>query len=152
MRALLLIITLSLLTFGCHSQNRSPLVVEDGTPIVGADRVTTEALGIETVGGVFTPLINSGSSVPCTHSEVFSTAADGQSQIMVTLFRGTNQMAANNYASGKFQVVDIPAASRGTPKVEITFAINQTQILLSARDLTRKTDLRILRLRRDNKP
>jgi molecular chaperone DnaK len=152
MRTLLSIITLSFLTFGCHSQNRLALVVEDSTPIIGAARATTEGLGIETLGGVFTPLIKSGTTVPCTLSEVFSTAADGQSQIMVTLFRGTNQMAASNHALGRFQVVGIPAAPRGTPKVEITFAITQTQILLSARDLTKKTDLQILRLSGDTKP
>jgi molecular chaperone DnaK (HSP70) len=152
MRTLLSIITLLLLTIGCYPQNRSALVVEDSTPIVGAARATTEGLGIETLGGVFTPLINSGTAVPCTHSEVFSTAADGQSQIMLTLFRGTNQMVAGNHALGRFQVVGIPVAPRGTPKVEITFAITQSQILLSARDLTQKTDLQILRLSGDTKP
>jgi len=151
MRTLISIIALSFLAFGCHSQNPLALVVEDSTPIVGAAHATTEGLGIETLGGVFTPLIKQGTAVPCTLSEVFSTAADGQSQIMVTLFRGTNQMAASNHALGRFQVVGIPAAPRGTPKVEITFAITQRQILLSARDLTQKTDLQIRRLSGDTK-
>jgi molecular chaperone DnaK (HSP70) len=150
MRILLPVIALSLLAFGCHPKSRQPVVVEDDTPIVGASG-TTEALGIETLGGVFTPLIKPGSTVPCTHSEVFSTAADGQSQIMVTLFRGTNQMRTSAHALGRFQVVGIPAARRGTPKVEITFAITQTQILLSARDLTQMTDLQIRRLSGDSK-
>src|SRR5450756_201799 len=100
MRTLLSIITLSLLAFGCQPQSRMPLVVEDSTPIVGAGRTMTEALGIETLGGVFTPLIKPGTTVPCSLSEVFSTAADGQSQIMVTPFRGTNQMAASNHGLG----------------------------------------------------
>lgn len=82
MRTLLPILTLSLLMFGCQKQSRAPLVVEDTTPIVGAGR-TTEAFGIETLGGVFTPLIKPGTTVPCSLSEIFSTAADGQSQIMV---------------------------------------------------------------------
>ena len=142
MRALLPILTLSLLVFGCQKQSRAPLVVEDATPIVGAGR-TTEALGIETLGGVFTPLIKPGTTVPCSLSEIFGTAADGQSQILVTPFRGTNQMATSNHALGRFQIVGIPAAPRGTPQVEVTFTITDRQILISARDLTRKTDLEI---------
>src|SRR5512145_554267 len=99
MRTLLPVLMLSLLLFGCRNQSRAPLVVEDATPIVQAGR-TTEAFGIETLGGVFTPLIKPGTAVPCSLSEVFSTAADGQSQIMVTPFRGTNQMAASNHPLG----------------------------------------------------
>ncbi len=151
-RTLLPIITLSLLAFGCHSQSRQPLTIEDNTPIVGASRTTTEALGIETLGGVFTPLIKPHTSVPCSLSEIFSTASDGQSQIMVALFRGTNQMAISNHALGRFQVVDIPTAPRGTPQLEITFAITERQILLSARDLKSKKDLRIQKVSGDTKP
>jgi molecular chaperone DnaK len=151
MRLILTIIALSLFAFGCHLKNRQPLVVEDNTPIVAASR-TTEALGIETLGGVFTPLIKPGTTVPCSLAEIFSTAADGQSQIMVTLFRGTNQMTSSNHALGRFQVVGIPSAPRGTPKVEITFAITERQILLSARDLTSKTDLQIQKVGGETKP
>jgi molecular chaperone DnaK len=150
MRTLLPILTLSLLVFGCQKQSRAPLVVEDATPIVAAG-LTIEALGIETLGGVFTPLIKPGTTVPCSLSEIFSTAADGQSQIMVTPFRGTNQMATSNHALGRFQIVGIPAAPRGTPQVEVTFTITERQILISARDLTRKTDLEIQRVSGDTK-
>jgi molecular chaperone DnaK (HSP70) len=151
MRTLLPILTLSLLVFGCQKKSRAPLVVEDATPIVGTGRATTEALGIETLGGVFTSLIKPGTTVPCSLSEIFSTAADGQSQILVTPFRGTNQMAASNHALGRFQIVGIPTAPRGTPQVEVTFTITERQILISARDLTRKTDLEIQRASGDTK-
>jgi molecular chaperone DnaK (HSP70) len=104
------------------------------------------------LGGVFTPLIKPGTTVPCSLSEVFSTAADGEAQIMVTPFRGTNQMAASNHALGRFQVVGIASAPRGTPQVEVTFAITERQILLSARDLARKADLQIQRVTGDTKP
>jgi molecular chaperone DnaK len=145
MRTLLLILMLSLLAFGCQKESRAPLVVEGATPIVGAGR-TTEAFGIETLGGVFTPLIEPGTAVPCSLSEVFSTAADGQSQIMVAPFRGTNQMVASNHPLGRFQIVGIPSAPRGTPQVEVTFTITERQILISARDLTRNADLEIQRV------
>ena len=90
--------------------------------------------------------------ISCSLTEVFSTAADGQSQIMVTPFRGTNQMAASNHALGRFQIVGNPSAPRGTPQVEVTFRITERQILLSARDLTQKTDLQIQRVTGDTKP
>jgi len=150
MRTFLSILTLSLLVLGCQKPGRALLVVEDATPIVAAGH-TTEGFGIETLGGVFTPLIKSGTTVPCTLSEIFSTAADGQSQIMVTPFRGTNQLVAANHALGRFQVVGIPSAPRGTPQVEVTFTITERQILISARDLTRKTDLEIQRVSGETK-
>jgi molecular chaperone DnaK len=152
MRTLLLLIMLSLLTFGCKPQGRKAVVVEDSTPIVGASRTTTESLGIETLGGVFTPLIKTGTTVPCADSEVFSTAADGQSQIMITLFRGTNQLTTANHSLGRFQVVGIPSAPRGVPQVEVIFSITQSQILLSARDVKGKIDVQIQKVSEDTKP
>lgn len=138
-----------LLLAGCAPSRG--VIVEDSASIVGANRATTQALGIETLGGVFTPLIKKGTTVPCSVSEVFSTAADGQSQIVVSLFRGTEPLAARNYPLGRFQVVDIPYAPRGVPQVEITFAITERSISLSARDRTRRADLAIVRIS-DRKP
>ena len=141
----------ALMLCGCREQSRAPLIVEDRTPIVATGR-TTEDFGIETLGGVFTPLIKSGTTVPSSISEIFSTAADGQSQIMLTLFRGTNQLAASNHALGRLQIVDIPAAPRGRPQAEVTFTITDRQIRISARDLMRNRDLEIQRVRQDPKP
>jgi molecular chaperone DnaK (HSP70) len=150
-RTLLLILMLSVSLFGCQTKDRAPLIIEDATPIVGAGN-TTEAFGIETLGGVFTPLIKAGTPVPCSRSEVFSTAADGQSQIMLTPCRGTNQLAASNHALGRLQIVGIRAAPRGTPKIEVTFTIAERRILISARDLARKADLEIRRVSGETKP
>jgi molecular chaperone DnaK len=144
-------VALSFLLVGCAPSRRA-IIVEDSASIVGANRATTQALGIETLGGVFTPLIKQGTTVPCSVSEVFSTAADGQSQIIVSLFRGTEPLAARNHLLGRFQVVDIPNAPRGVPQVEITFAITERSISLSARDLTRRADLRIVRTSGDRNP
>lgn len=150
MRTILSVLTLSLLVCGCQKQGRPPLVIEDATPIVGAGR-TAEDFGIETLGGVFTPLIKSGTTVPCSHSEIFSTASDGQSQIIVTPFRGANHLVAGNHALGRFQVVGIPSAPRGTPQIQITFTITDGQILISARDFARRTDLEVQRIAGDTK-
>ena len=150
-RTLFLILTLVLSLFGCQTKDRAPLIVEDATPIVGAG-YTTEAFGIETLGGVFTPLFKAGTPVPCSRSEVFSTAADGQSEIMVAPFRGTNKLAASNHALGQFQNIGIPAAQRGTQQIEVTFPITERQILISARDLARNADLEIRRMSGKTKP
>jgi molecular chaperone DnaK len=146
MRTLLPVITLSVLAFGCQTQSREPLVIGDSTPMVGANRTTTEALGIETSGGMFRPLIKPGTPVPCSFTQVFSTDADGQSQITIAPLRGTSRMAASNHALGQFQIVGIPSAPSGTPMIDVTFSVTERQILLSARDLTRQADLEIRRV------
>lgn len=120
------------------------LVVEDASPIVGANGLTVEALGVETLGGVFTPLIEKGTKVPCSRSEIFSTATDGQSDISVALFRGSQGIASGNHALGRFKIVGIPPAPRGVPMVKVTFAISGRQILLSARDESRHAEVRVL--------
>lgn len=135
----------SLLMTGCASRTLG-LVVEDDTPIVGPNGTTTEALGVETLGGIFTPLIPAGSAVPCSVSETFSTATDRQTQIFVTLFRGNDSAAARNRALGRFQVVDIPSAPRGAPRIQVTFAITKRTISLAARDLAGRRELRIVKL------
>ena len=140
-----------LVAVGCQSKNQHIVVVEKKTPIVGPNGLTVEGLGIETLGGVFTPIINSGVLAPCSVSEVFSTAADGQTRIMVTLFRGTNRLTMANHSLGRFQVVGIQILPRGVPKVEITFKITETQILLFARDVDRKKELQIRRAEEDLK-
>jgi len=149
MHKLLTILVFLLLVPGCRKRE-APFVVEDRTPMVAASQMT-EAFGIETLGGAFTPLIKSGTKIPCALAEVFSTAADGQTQIVVAPFRGTNQMAADNHSLGKFQLVGIPPAARGTPKIEVTFTITERQVLLSARDVTHNKELKVQRLNGDAK-
>lgn len=149
MRAILPTLLVALVVSGCQRRAHSPLVVEDKTPIVKSGR-TTESLGIQTLGGVFTLLINSGTVVPCSHFEKFSTASDGQKQITIMPFRGTNRLVANNVALGRFQIVGIPKGPRGTPKIEVTFSITQEQILMSAKDWTHQTILEIQKINEDH--
>jgi molecular chaperone DnaK len=140
-------IALSLLLFG--STPTRTIIVEDRTPMVGPNRVTTAALGVETLGGVFTPLIPRGTRVPCSVSEVFSTAADGQTQILVSLVRGADSLAAKNHSLGRFQIVDIAKAPGGEPRIEVTFTISEQSISLSVRDLTGRSDVKIVRMPKD---
>ncbi|KAK0082937.1 hypothetical protein PV325_009611 [Microctonus aethiopoides] len=97
--------------------------------------VTPLSLGIETLGGVFTRLINRNTTIPTKKSQVFSTAADGQTQVEIKVHQGEREMAADNKQLGHFTLVGIPPAPRGVPQIEVTFDIDANGIVhVSARD------------------
>merc|ERR1712048_67837 len=97
--------------------------------------VTPLSLGIETLGGVFTRLINRNTAIPTKKSEVFSTAVDNQSQVGIKVFQGEREMAADNKMLGSFDLVGIPPAPRGKPQIEVTFDIDANGIVqVSAKD------------------
>ncbi len=98
--------------------------------------VTPLSLGIETLGGVFTKLIERNTTIPAKKSQVFSTAADGQTAVTVRVFQGERQMAADNKLLGEFNLDGIPPAPRGVPQIEVTFDIDANGIVhVSAKDL-----------------
>ncbi len=98
--------------------------------------VTPLSLGIETLGGVFTKLIEKNTTIPTRKSQVFSTAADNQSAVTIRVFQGEREMAADNKLLGQFDLVGIPAAPRGVPQVEVTFDIDANGIVhVGAKDL-----------------
>merc|ERR1719315_525951 len=100
-----------------------------------AGDVTPLSLGIETLGGVFTKLITRNTTIPTKKSQVFSTAADGQTQVEIKVHQGEREMARDNKLLGQFQLVGIPPAPRGVPQVEVTFDIDANGIVnVSARD------------------
>ena len=97
--------------------------------------VTPLSLGIETLGGVTTKLIEANTTIPTKKSEVFSTAADNQPTVDIHVLQGERSMAADNKTIGRFQLTDIPPAPRGVPKIEVTFDIDANGILnVSAKD------------------
>lgn len=105
----------------------SGLVLLDVTPL---------SLGIETLGGVFTKLIERNTTIPAKKSQTFSTAADGQTSVEVHVLQGEREMAADNKTLGRFQLTGIPAAPRGVPQIEVSFDIDANGIVhVSAKDL-----------------
>jgi molecular chaperone DnaK len=98
--------------------------------------VTPLSLGIETLGGVLTKLIEKNTTIPTRKSQIFSTAADNQPAVSIHVLQGEREMAANNKTLGRFELVGIPAAPRGVPQVEVTFDIDANGIVhVNAKDL-----------------
>ncbi|UAT42691.1 molecular chaperone DnaK [Anaplasmataceae bacterium AB001_6] len=97
--------------------------------------VTPLSLGIETLGGVFTKIINRNNTIPVKKSQVFSTAEDNQTQVEIKVFQGERDMAVDNHLLGKFQLIGIAPAPRGMPQIEVTFDIDANGIVhVSATD------------------
>lgn len=97
--------------------------------------VTPLSLGLETEGNIFTKLIDRNTTIPTSKSQVFSTAADGQTSVEIHVLQGERQMAADNKTLGKFMLTGIPAAPRGVPQIEVTFSIDRNGIVsVSAKD------------------
>jgi molecular chaperone DnaK len=103
--------------------------------------VTPLSLGIETLGGVFTRLINRNTTIPTKKSQVFSTAADGQSQVQISVYQGERELVKDNKMLGNFLLTGIPPAPRGVPQIEVSFDIDANGIVnVSAKDKATNRD------------
>ena len=98
--------------------------------------VTPLTLGVETAGGVFTPLIDRNTTVPCSHSEIFSTSVDNQTMVPIHVLQGERAMAEDNKSLARFELTGIPPAPRGIPKIKVTFKIDENgMVAVSAEDV-----------------
>ena len=98
--------------------------------------VTPLSLGIETIGGIATKLIDRNTTIPTRKSQIFSTAADGQTAVSIHVLQGEREMASQNRTLGNFDLIGIPPAPRGVPQIEVTFDIDANGIVhVSAKDL-----------------
>jgi len=103
--------------------------------------VTPLSLGIETIGGVFTPIINRNTTIPTKKAQIYSTAADGQTQVEIKIYQGERQLVRDNKLLGQFTLSGIPPAPRGVPQIEVTFDIDADGIVnVSAKDKVTNKD------------
>lgn len=139
-----------LLIFGfllasCAGMN-AEVVVERKSP-AAKGKVLSENIGIETLGGVLTPLLETGCSLPCTLSQIFSTAEDNQDQITITLVRGSSKMANEGVNLGRYQISGIAPAPRGTPQIKVVFGASKGNIWFAASDSDGKSKLIISKVK-----
>jgi len=109
--------------------------VEQNSPLVGLNGTCKEALGIETLGGKFTPLIQKGSLVPCQVTEIFSTASDNQSYMEINVFRGEGDKVKEAHPLGVYKIIDIPLMRAGQPQIDVRFEITRTRDIYMSAEL-----------------
>lgn len=151
-RIVAIILAMTLMGFASQEAPIRGTVVESHSPAIGKDAALSESIGIESIGGVFTPLIEAGASVPVQTSQVFSTAADHQDQITVALYRGNAAMVKDNKKIGDFQIQNIPKAARGTPQIEMSFIVTTADIALAAKDLSSGKAMVIVEIKDETHP
>jgi molecular chaperone DnaK (HSP70) len=120
--------------------------VENDSPIIQGD-VLLENVGIETVGGVLVPILESGCKLPSKSSQIFSTAEDNQNQITIMLVRGLSNLTQDGVELGKYQITGIMPAPRGIPQIKVLFGASKGQIWLSATDVTGKSNIQITKVK-----
>lgn len=137
---------IALCLISCAHTDRASVLVEPGAAAISPDGSLRESIGIETLGGVFTPLLAKGCKVPCSLSKNFSTAEDGQGQILLHLFRGDAVLARSTHSLGTFQITGISSAPRGEPSIRVEFKADTSGITLGAADNNGRSRLSIARV------
>ena len=120
------------------------VVIEPGSPAIRDGRLI-ESIGIETLGGVFTPLLQKDAPLPCRASNIFSTARDNQEMISLSIYRGKKERVKENHPLGDFDIVGIPPAPKGLPEIKITFRAMDDDLLLEVAHKFGENALRIER-------
>jgi len=121
------------------------VVVLAGAEVVGRGGKLVEDIGIETLGGTFTPLLNRGCAIPCSLSETFSTGEDNQSEIKLSVFRGNARLTKDAKRMGVIAIQGVPPGPRGIPVIQVTFVASQDGIRIAAIDRNTKRSLNVVR-------
>lgn len=137
--------SIALLLAGCGLSAEAPTFVESGGPAVRDGRVLTESIGLETLGGVFTPLLECGCELPCRTTQNFSTAEDNQAEVTLSLYRGTSERAAENHHLGKFTITRIAPMPRGEPTLRVELVADRLGIAVRVEDPSGKSRPKIAR-------
>ncbi len=138
-------IFLTMLILTSCSSSSTEFIVEKESPIVQG-KILSENVGIETLGGVLTPLLKSGCALPCELSQIFSTAEDNQDQITINLIRGSSKLANDGTSLGKYKLMGIAPAPRGEPKIKVIFGASDGRIWLSASDVDKISKIQIIKV------
>jgi molecular chaperone DnaK (HSP70) len=117
----------------CTVNQNNNAILEANSSAIGTTGTLVEDVGLETLGGVFDPVLKQGCALPCKSSFSISTAQDNQDQITIKLFRGKDSNVSNNYRLGTCRI-DVPPAPRATPQVEVTIEAAQKELRISALD------------------
>jgi molecular chaperone DnaK len=149
-RRFLILCCFLLAHLGPDSLSAQEIVIEAGSPAIGADGHLAEPVGIETLGGVFTELLPQGCALACSATETFTTAEDGQDQITVSVYRGRAERVSDATHVGSFLVRGFDPGPRGQPKVAITFSADLSGLRLSATDLHSGRECQISKLNHDS--
>ena len=137
---------IALLLASCANTGGDSLLVEPRSEEISPDGTLRDPVGIETLGGVFTPLLAKGCKLPCAVSQTFSTAEDGQGHILIHLFRGEVALAKSAHSLGTFQISGIAPMPRGEPSILVELKADQDGITLKATDRHGKSRLSLTRV------
>ena len=128
------VLTPLIIGLACSVGSRTAsIVVESRSPALRGGQVA-EPVGLRTLGGVFTPILQAGCALPCEVTNTFSTAEDNQTEILIFLFRGSGSLVSENHSLGIFAIVDLPPLPRGEPQVSVTLKAASGDIVLAARE------------------
>lgn len=130
---------------GCANLDEAPTLAAPPSAMPVSDGALAQSIGIETLGGVFTPLLAKGCSVPCSLSQTFSTAEDGQDQIRIHMLVGDADRVDATESLGTFQISGVPALPRGEPSIRVDFRAGPDGITLRAVDSSDGSRLPITR-------
>jgi len=121
-------------------------VAEQGSAAIEMNGTLVESVGLETLGGVFTPVLEAGEAVPCERAQLFGTAVDDQGQITITVYRGSAERVRDSHLVGNFRISGFPPAARGVPQIEALFMATEHDLRLLATDKRTSRECRLERV------